>query len=85
MNKDKLVTIFFPNSEWKGDLILQYLQDEGISAFLANRSSSYLLGAVPKVDLEILVPEEMAQRAKALIDEVLHEHQKKVQKENLDE
>ena len=71
MDKQKIVTIFYTDTEWKGDLIVQHLRTEGIPAHLVNRTSATLLGGLANVELEILVPEEMAQKAKELIDLVL--------------
>ncbi len=64
------VCICEPETEWEGDLLVQKLNGEGISAFLANRSSTSLWGdgALPFAKLEILVPAVDAERAKEIVD-----------------
>lgn len=74
MNERNIVTVFYPETEWQGDLIVQELKTAGIDAYLANRSSASLWGdAMPMVKMEVLVPEENAQAAKELIDQLLNQ------------
>ncbi len=75
MEERKIVNVFGPETQWQGELIVQYLKDAGIEAYLANRSTAAVWGDVaPLGDLEILVPEEQASRAKELIEEFLSSH-----------
>ncbi len=65
-----ITTIFFPETEWQGDLIVQELEDAGIEAYLANRSSVAAWSDVmPLVKLEVVVPEKDAEKARQIIDD----------------
>jgi hypothetical protein len=69
-----IVTVFFPETEWQGDLIVQELEDAGIEAYLANRSSVAAWSDVmPLVKLEVVVPEKDAEKARQVIDEFFKE------------
>lgn len=69
-----IVTVFFPETEWQGDLIVQELEDAGIEAYLANRSSVAAWSDVmPLVKLEVVVPEKDAENARRVIDEFFKE------------
>jgi hypothetical protein len=69
-----IVTVFFPETEWQGDLIVQELATAGIDAYLANRSSVAAWSDVmPLVKLEVVVPEKDAEKARGIIDEFLKE------------
>jgi hypothetical protein len=69
-----IITVFFPETEWQGDLIVQELKSAGIEAYLANRSSVAAWSDVmPLVKLEVVVPEKDAEKARGIIDEFLKE------------
>jgi hypothetical protein len=69
-----IVTVFFPETEWQGDLIVQELEGAGIEAYLANRSSVAAWSDVmPLVKLEVVVPEKDAEKARQLIDDFFKE------------
>ncbi len=71
----RVVTVFLPETEWQGDLIVQELKSAGLDAYLANRSTEVAWGGIePMTKLEILVPEEEATKAQEIIDQFLSEH-----------
>jgi len=75
MDERNIVTVFEPETEWQGDLIVQELKQSGIDAYLANRSTANVWGqAAPLAALQILVPEGQADQATRLIDEFLTHH-----------
>jgi hypothetical protein len=77
MDEKRVVTVFWPETEWQGDLIVQELKDAGLDAYLANRSSATLWGDTrPIAKLEIIVPEEEAAKAEEIIKEVLDQFAK---------
>jgi hypothetical protein len=72
MEERNIVAVFYPETEWQGDLIVQELKGAGIEAYLANRSSANLWSGIMSVDrMEILVPEEKAEEARTVIDQFL--------------
>ncbi len=74
-NEKNIVTVYKPMSEWQGDIIVQELKDNGIDAYLANRSTANVWGGdIPLSRLEILVPEGQEAKAKELIDRFLADH-----------
>ncbi len=74
MEERKVVTVFEPETEWQGDLLVQELKDAGLDAYLANRSSAMIWSDIaPIAKLEIIVPEEEAGKAGEIIKEVLAE------------
>jgi len=71
-NEYNMVNVFSPEMEWQGDIIVQELKDNGIDAYLANRTTNNIWGGeIPFTKLEILVPEAQESRAKELIDSFL--------------
>ncbi len=82
MGNEHIVTVYYPAAEWEGDLMVQKLKEAGIPAYLGNRESSYLLGGVGKVEMEILVPEEKAREARELIDGMLSAQREEEPDEN---
>jgi len=73
MGQGEPVSVFRPQDQWQGELIVQTLRDYGIDAYLANRASVSLWGngSMPFVKLEILVPQELAEKASSLIGEFI--------------
>ncbi len=71
MDKRKPVCVMRPNVEWQAQMIVQYLKDGGVDAFLANRASVGLWGdgTMPVVGLEVLVPAEQKETAESMIED----------------
>jgi hypothetical protein len=75
MTSGNLINVFTPETEWQGDLIVQELKDHQIDAYLANRTTSNILsGMLPKIPMEILVPEENAEKAQKIIEDFFNQH-----------
>lgn len=77
MDRQEPQCVFSPKSEWQGELIAQFLRDNGIETHLANRGSVGLWGdgSTPLAQLDLLVPQDRAQEASQLIEQYLTEHQ----------
>jgi hypothetical protein len=73
-NERAFVVIFHPEMEWQGDMIVQELKNAGLDAYLANRSTTGAWSDIePLTRLEIVVPEEDAERGRGIIDRFLQE------------
>lgn len=68
MDKHDPVVIAEPASEWQGELLVQFLRNRGISAFLVNAASNSLFGdGLPALTpIQVVVPQEVAEEATVL-------------------
>ena len=70
--QEDFIVVFEPDTEWQGDLFVQELKAANINAYLANRTTNSIWGSSNQLaTLEILTSEADAEKAKAIIEELL--------------